>query len=368
MNLDFSEEQQLLSNTVERFTADRYDVNKRAKYLNGPLGYDEKNWNILAKTGVLGLLFSETYGGLSGSTEDLICVMKPLGKAVAVEPLLSNIYLTGDFLERAGTKAQKEHWIPKIIEGKATLALAHCEAEARFDLGFVRTSHKKLNGDVKLNGHKTFVLGAGGADGFIVSAVREGLSSDDKSNIAFYLVDKDAAGLVCRKYNLIDGSIACELDFNNTPAMPMNGDFNDLIATISTTKIAACSELMGLMELLFETTLDYVKTREQFGRPLSSFQVIQHRLAESYTKLELSRSHLLRLAALNETDGNYHQMISGSKAFMSKSALTLAKEAIQLHGGMGITDELIIGHAMKRVTLLATLFGDVHEELRRYAA
>jgi len=161
---------------------------------------------------------------------------------------------------------------------------------------------------------------------------------------------------------------ACELELMNTAAEPMNGSYSDLLKTIALTKIAACAELVGLMERLFDTTLDYVKTRNQFGRPLSAFQVIQHRLAEAYANLELSRSHLLRLAAMSETDKNYEQMISGSKAFISKSALALAEEAVQLHGGMGITNELIIGHAMKRVILLSTLFGDVDKELSRFAA
>ena len=368
MNLEFSEEQQLLTNMVERFVADHYDVKKRAKYLKASKGYSEKNWSIMAETGILGILFSEAYGGLNGSSEDLICVMRPIGNAVAVEPLLSSIILAGNFLERAGTKEQKDVWIPKIMAGEANLALAHSESEARFDLGFVKARSQRKGRTTTVTGQKTFVLGAGGADGYIVSAVPEDLNSSDKSNIKFYFVANGAEGLTSRPYNLIDGSIACELDLKNTPVEPMDASFSDFLATISITKIAACAELIGLMERLFNATLDYVKTRKQFDRPLSSFQVIQHRLAEAYANLELSRSHLLRLAALKESDVNYEKMVSGSKAFISKSALALAKEAIQLHGGMGITDELIIGHAMKRVILLSTLFGDVDQELRLYAA
>ena len=368
MNLELSEEQQLLTNMVERFTSDHYGYGKRAEYLSNSTGYSAKNWNIMAETGLLGISFSEAYGGLNVSAEDLICIMQPIGKAVAVEPFLSCIVLAGEFLERAGTQDQKDHWIPKIIGGEANLALAHSEAEARFDLGFVKTSAKKNGSKATLNGKKTFILGAGNADSFIVSAILEGKSSDEKTNIGFYLVDNEAAGLSVRKYKLIDGSIGCEIELLNTPAEPMSGSFGDLLQTVSSTKIAACAELIGLMDRLFDETLDYVKTRQQFGRPLSGFQAIQHRLATAYANLELSKSHLLRLAALNESDENYEQMISGTKAYISKSARTLAEEAVQLHGGMGITDKLIIGHAMKRVILLSTLFGDVDEELRRYAA
>ena len=368
MNLELSEEQQLLTNMVERFTSDHYGFGKRADYLSSSVGYSENNWKIMAETGLLGALFSEKYGGLNGSAEDLICIMQPIGKAVAVEPFLSNIVLAGDFLERAGTQPQKDHWIPKIMAGQTNLALAHSESSARFDLGFVETRSKRNGAGATLSGQKTFILGAGSADGFIVSAVPEGQSSDDKSGIGFYIVNKDAAGLKVRNYYLIDGSIACEIELMDTPAEPMSGTYNDLLKTISLTKIAGCAELVGLMERLFEATVEHVKTRQQFGRPLSAFQVIQHRLAEAYASLELSRSHLLRLAALEESDDNYDQMISGSKAYISKAAVSLAEEAVQLHGGMGITDELIIGHAMKRVLVLSTLFGDVDKELYRYAA
>lgn len=365
MNLEFSEEQTLLTNLLERFTADNYDLVKRAEYVRSPQGFSSKNWEIMAETGILTVPFSESYGGLGGKAEDLICVMRPLGKAVAVEPMLVSPILTGGLLEKIGTETQKKEWIPKIIAGKAHIALAHSEAAARYDLEFVETTFIETNDSTKLTGEKTFVLGAAAANVYIVSAVST-TSGAMPEDIAFFLVEKNADGLSCKNYRLIDGSIACELSFDNTPAMPMNGHFSDLISMISLTKIAACAEMVGLMELLLEDTLTHVKTREQFGRPLSKMQVIQHRLADAHVSLELCRSHLLRMAASDETDVDYTKMTAGSKAYISQSAVALAEDAVQLHGGMGTTDELIIGHAMKRILLLSSLFGDADAEIARF--
>ena len=309
MNLEFSEEQTLLANLVERFTTDHYDLIKRADYVQSPYGFSLKNWEIMAKTGILTVPFSENYNGLSGKAEDLICVMQPLGKAVAVEPMLVSPILTGSLLEKNWYRGAKKEWIPKIISGQAHIALAHCESAARYDLGFVETTFTQADNLATLTGEKTFVLGAAAANVFIVSAV-----PNTVGDISFFLVEKDADGLSSKNYRLIDGSIACELTFHNTPAAPMNGHFDDLVSAILLTKIAACAEMVGLMELLLEDTVTHVKTREQFGKPLSEMQVIQHRLADAHVSLELCRSHLLRMAASNETDTDYERTISGSKA------------------------------------------------------
>ena len=362
MNLDFSEEQTLLTNLVERFTADHYDIVKRADYVQSPYGFSLRNWEIMANAGILAVPFSEHYGGLCGNAADLICVMHPLGKAVSVEPILVSPILAGSLLEKVGTEAQKKEWIPKIVSGQAHISLAHSENAARYDLGFVETTFAQTDNSAKITGEKTLVLGAAAANAYIVSAVPE-----TSGDISFFLVEKDADGLSSKSYRLIDGSIASELTFYNTPAVPMNGHFDDLMSAISLTKIAACAEMVGLMELLLEDTLKHVKTREQFGKPLSKMQVIQHRLADAHVSLELCRSHLLRMAAGNETDRDYARIISGSKAYISRAAVALAEEAVQLHGGMGTTNELIIGHAMKRILLLSTLFGDADTEIQRFA-
>ena len=367
MNLELSDEQRMLADMVERFARNHYDVAKRAAYQKTTSGFAQDNWDLMAETGILSIPFREEYGGLGGSAADLISVMQPLGRVVAVEPILPCIALAGHFLSTAGTASQKETWIPKIIEGKACIALAHIEQPAGFDLGFVRTTYTKTKNGVRLNGQKTFIMGAGAANAFIVSAREKTADPDDKTAIRFFIVDANSENLRVRNYRLIDGSVACELDLTDAPGELMSGDFEDFLKSVSFTKIAACAEMLGLMDVLFDTTLEHVKTREQFGRPLAKFQVIQHRLSDAYADLELSRSHLVNLSAIESSDPDYHKIVSGSKAAISKSAIKIAEEAVQLHGGMGISDELIIGHALKRVKLLSVLFGDADCEMRRYA-
>lgn len=366
MNLELSDEQRMLADMVERFTLDHYDIAKRAKYQKSNIGYSQKNWNLMAETGILSIPFSDEYDGLNGTASDMSSVMKPLGRAVAVEPILACIALSGHFLNSAGTASQKKIWIPRMMKGEACIGLAHSEHQSRFDLGFVRTTFKAAAEKVKITGHKTFVLGAGAADAYIVSAVEKDADPDNKVSMKFFIVDANAPNLRIRKYRLIDGSVACELELNDTPGELMDGGFQKFLKSVSFTKIAACAEMVGLMEILFETTLEHVKIREQFGRPLAKFQVIQHRLSDIYAELEMARSHLINLVAVKPFDLNYHKVISGSKAAISKSAVMIAEEAVQLHGGMGISDELIIGHALKRVKLLTILFGDADAEMRRY--
>ena len=210
-------------------------------------------------------------------------------------------------------------------------------------------------------------MGAGAADAYIVSAIPQNGSSDDKTLIRFFLVKDESKNLSKRTYRLTDGSIACELDLHGTIGEPMDAKFEDFLQSVALTKIGACAEMVGLTELLFDATIDYVKTREQFGRPLAKFQVIQHRLSDAYAKLELSRSHLINLASLSPGDKHYRKTISGTKAFISKTALEIAEESVQLHGGMGVSNEMLVGQALKRILVLSTLFGDVNTEMSRYS-
>ncbi|MEM1104366.1 MAG: acyl-CoA dehydrogenase [Pseudomonadota bacterium] len=369
MDFSFSEEQRLLEATVERFAQDRYGNGQRASYLTSDTGFDADGWRLMAETGLLGIPFSEENGGLGGGGLDLVCAMRPLGKSLAVEPLLGGPVLAGSLLERIGAAEQVASWAPGIVDGSRHLALAHAEKVARFHLDYVDARFQGADGRYKLTGHKTFIIAAGGADGFIVSALPAGWSPGGTSRadaMRFFLVEANAEGVSRRQYRLTDGSIACELELFAATAAPMDGGYSDLEAVVARAKIAACAELIGVMELLFEATLDYVKTRKQFKQPLGKFQVIQHRLADLYTSLELSRSHLFRMATADCDSADDRRAISGSKAFIAKAAIALGEEAVQLHGGMGVTDELIIGHGLKRILVLATLFGDPAAEMARF--
>ncbi|MEO1041805.1 MAG: acyl-CoA dehydrogenase family protein [Pseudomonadota bacterium] len=370
MDFDPTEEQVLFSQMIDRFCQDRYGDGQRSRYLREPAGFSTEGWQILAESGVFALPFSEDRGGIGGSVADAVSVMTALGRQLALEPLLGGPLLSGTLLGRMPDSPLVSSWIAKIIDGSGHLALAHAEPAARFALDQVTTKFSDSSDVPVLDGKKTFVFGAGAASHFIVSAVPQG-PADKKSraqdNIEFFLVDATNSGVVRTDYRLTDGSIACELTLSSAPAQPLSGRFDDLLAVVANSRIAACAEMVGIMEMLLDATVDYVKTRVQFGKPLAKFQVIQHRLADLYTSLEMCRSHLATMTTADvESDEGRHQ-IFGSKAFISKAARTLAEGAVQLHGGMGVTDELMIGHGLKRILVLSTLWGDPDTDLSSYA-
>jgi alkylation response protein AidB-like acyl-CoA dehydrogenase len=290
--------------------------------------------------------------------------MESLGRGLCIEPVLEEVVVAGGLLARAGDPAQKEAWLPRLIGGGAHLAVAHFEHNARFDLRDVRLQARPASaGRVTLDGEKSMVPLAADADQWIVSA-REG---DGESAIGFYLVTPTDPGIERRDYRLIDGSSASVVRLRGVPATGrLRGDFSDFAAAIDIGRLAAGAEMVGLMSTLFESTVDYLKTRQQFGRPLSSFQALQHRLADLYVSLEQSRSHLYRAAACMVDNDSPESAVAGMKSYISRAAIALGEECVHLHGGMGTTDELNLGHGYKRLVLLANLFGDPNSELIRY--
>lgn len=373
MDFDLTDEQTLLSNTVEKFVRDRYGDGQRKTYLDNKAGFDPEGWRIMAETGLFALPFSESRGGIGGTPGDLVCVMKPLGASLTAEPVIAGPVLAGSLLDRIGGEDPADAWMARMIDGSAHVSLAHMEKAARFRLEYVDARYRQNGAGALVTGKKTFVLGAGAADAFIVSAIPAEWSRPNSKQaqaraaaIRFFLVDATAEGMTRRDYRLTDGSVACELDLANVSALPLNGGYPDLEVVAARTKVAACADMLGVMEMLFDATLEYVKIREQFGQPIGKFQVIQHRLADLYTSLEFSRSHVHRMARADVEKEEDRRMIAGSKAFISEAALTLAEEAVQLHGGMGVTDELPIGDGLKRILVLSTLFGDASTELARY--
>lgn len=362
MNFDLDEQQLMLRDLVARFAGDRYDIEKRSQYRRAPEGFSTENWALLAELGILALPFAEVQGGIGGGPVDIITVAEELGRGLCGEPWLSEILMAGRLLERAGDDAQRQAWLGPMMAGTARLALAHVEERARYNPHFVTTEAR----DGALTGAKTFVLGSEGVSAFLVSA-RESGAPADPAGIGIWIVPADAAGLERRSYRLTDGSVACELRLHNVRGCErLPGDGAEAIdATFDDVRIAACAEMVGIMAMLMASTLDYLRTRNQFGQPIGSFQAIQHRMAQLYVGLEQSRSHLLR-AALAPDDGSRPATIAGAKAFVSERAIRMGEECIQLHGGMGVSDELAIGHGHKRILVLANLFGDHESELARY--
>ncbi len=346
----------MLRDMVERFVQDRYDPATRPHHRIPTQGFNEANWGLLAELGLLALPFSEEDGGLAGSTVDQMVVGEALGRGVVAEPYLAEILYAGQLLARAGTPAQKERWLADVMGGTAHLAVAHAEPRARYALDRVETRFA----DGKISGTKSFVMAGDATDAFIVSA------QNGAGAVGLYLVKADAAGIARQDYRLVDGATAAELSFADTPAELMAGGIDALLDVVDALRVPIAAEMMGLMTTLFDVTLDYVKVRQQFGTSIGSFQAIQHRMAEQYLAVEQSRSLLYRAALIPGAAGEAARI--GAKAYLAEAGVKLGEEAIQLHGGMGITDELIVGHAYKRMLLLASLFGDPDTEISRYTA
>lgn len=362
MNFDLSEDQALLKAAVERFVADAYggDLAARRAARATSAGFSATNYARLADTGVLALPVSVANGGLGGGGTEVMVVMEALGRGLVAEPVLEAL-IAALLLDGAGREAE----LVPLMAGRKLVVLAHGERAARYNLGYVATSAKSSGGGVTINGAKTAVLAGGAADTLIVSARESGAA--DGPGAGFWLVSADAPGVDARAYRLSDGSVAAEISFRDVwvPASAWLGGTADLLPpVVARGRLAAAAEMLGLMTLLFDTTLAYVKTRTQFGQPLGAFQVIQHRMTDAYVLVEQARSQVMRAALAEPVD--FARAAAGAKAFVGEAALTVAHTAVQMHGGMGITDELVIGHALKRIRVLALIFGDGGAALDAY--
>lgn len=352
MNFDLSEEQELFRATVERFTAP-IDVEARRKLRMHDGGYDMARWKDLAELGLIALAASEEAGGMGGSILDLALVGEAIGKANAPDPWLENGVLPALLLGAAGANEALE----AVLSGESFVALAWAERGQRYSLEAKQT---KCDGNA-ITGEKTFVLGAALADQFIVSA-RDGDATE------FFLIPADAQGLQVRSYRMADGSMAGELRFTRVTGKKLNISSEALQQVIAQARLLAAAELAGLGQRLLDDTVSYVKEREQFGVPIGSFQALQHRLVDCYARIEQARSMLYRAALGDDADvASWQRNVAGAKAYITENADHIAREAVQMHGGMGVTDELAIGHAMKRVLLLSKLFGDADSNLVEYA-
>ncbi|MBD2843311.1 acyl-CoA dehydrogenase family protein [Erythrobacter rubeus] len=357
MNFDLSEEQEMFCSSVERFAAP-IDVEARRKLRMSPEGYDRARWQSLAELGLIALAASEAAGGMGGSSIDLALVTEAIGKANAPDPLLEHGILPTLLLERGGAAELLEN----IIAGEHITTFAWAERAQRYSLTAKGMKAEGGDGSYTLTGEKTFVFGGALADLFIVTAEHDG-------ETACFIVAKDAEGVEVRPYRLADGGIAGELKLTRAPASAkLDLDAKRLSEIVSETRLYAAAEMVGLGRRLLGDTLGYVKEREQFGVAIGSFQALQHRLVEAYARIEQCRSMLYRAALTDRGDSAaFERATAGAKAFIGENVDAVAREAVQMHGGMGITDELAIGHALKRVMVLARLFGDTDTVLSEYA-
>jgi alkylation response protein AidB-like acyl-CoA dehydrogenase len=363
----YNEEQNLLRSSVDRFVESRYGLAERTRYRAEPTGYSLANWKHLADLGLLGLMFSAEDGGLGGGARDMTAVMEALGGGMVVEPFLEEIIIAGRVLAELGSAAQKQEWLPRIIAGAAHLTLAHSESTARFNLADVRVRAEAHAGTWALSGEKSVVPGAGASNPWIVSA-RERGEHDDPGGIGFFLVFPDAAGIERRDFRLIDGAGAGRIRFQGTlAAARLAGGFEQFARCMDLARLAASAQMVGIMSCMLDSTIDHLRTRKQFGVPLSSFQAIQHRLARLYVRLEQARSHVCRAALFVDSGRDARRSIAGTKSYVGRAAIELGEACLHLHGGIGMSDELAIAYGFKRVLVLANLLGDPDADLVRFA-
>jgi alkylation response protein AidB-like acyl-CoA dehydrogenase len=332
MNFDLDENQTLFRDTVQRFCAP-VDIARRHVMRKMDDGFDRDRWQELAQLGLVALAFPEADGGLGGSLVDCAIVAQAMGNGLAVEPWTECAFLPARLL--AGTVHAAA-----LADGSSLATLAFAEAQGRYALDARAVTAK----GGRINGEKILVLSAAAANLFIVSA---SVSNETR----LFIVERNAEGVDIRPYPIVDGSIAGVATFRNVAAQPL-GDFTKLHAAIDETRLMAAAEMVGIAKRVFDDTLEYVKTREQFGQPIGRFQVIQHRLVDAYAKLEAIQSSLYRALLMPGQDR------AATKAFVAEAAIWIGEQAIQLHGGMGVSDELAIGHGVKRIMLLSKLFGD----------
>jgi pimeloyl-CoA dehydrogenase small subunit len=374
MDFELSDEQRLLRDSIDRLLADHYGFAQRRTYLAQPEGFSTALWSRYAKQGLLGLPFAEEYGGFGGGAIEIMLVMEAFGRVLALEPYLATVVLGGTALRLAGSEAQKRAILPQVAEGDMTLAFAHGERQARYDLTDVLTTAKPIAGGWVLDGAKSVVLHGDGADRLIVSARVAG-ERDDSDGIGLFLVDAKANGLARRSYPMRDGTRGAEISLSGVEVARddvLGEPGNALLAIerVVEAGIAATSaEAVGAMEAMHAMTLEYLKTRQQFGKPIGQNQVLQHRSAEMLIALEQGRSMaMLAAMTVDEADpGERAHNIAMAKVGVGQASRFVAQNAVQLHGGIGMTEEYAVGHYFRRVMVIEHLFGDPTYHLSRLA-
>jgi len=375
MNFDLTPEQMLLKDSIDRLIASRYSsLEKREAYRKEPLGFSEAIWAQFAELGLLGLPFSEEDGGFGGGPVETMVVMEALGRGLSLEPYLTTVVLGGGFLRHAGSAEQKAAYIPEIVVGNLKLALAQTERQARYDLADIATTAEKTDRGYVIDGQKSLVLAGDSADLFVVSARTSG-EQRSQYGVTLFLVDANTPGISRRTYSTQDGGRATEIEFSGTIVStdailgPVDGGYPFLEHVIGETIAALSAEAVGAMEALHQLTVEYLKTRKQFGVSIGSFQTLQHRAVDMLMALEQARSMEMYAAMMVGSDNadERRSAISAAKVQINRSARFVGQEAVQLHGGIGMTMEYIGAHYFKRLTMIESLFGDTAHHLHQVA-
>ena len=368
LSVDFSlsEEQGLLKDSIDRLVGDISDVERHRRLSRSELGFDAGVWQQYAELGWLCVPFTEAQGGIDGTAVDVMVICEALGRGLMREPYLPTVITGGGFLRRGGTPEQQQRFIPGIIDGSQQWAFAFAETGS-YNLGAVATSVQSGDSGYQLTGSKLAVLNGHCADHLVVSASIAG------EGVSLFLVDAMAAGVKRQPVHLVDGSLGADISFDNVQldAASLLGAAGEGVAlmesVIDESIIAMGAEALGAMQVLLDDTVEYTRTREQFGQPIGKFQALQHRMAEMYLKIEEMRS-LLYHAAIKMAEGSAESPLACAalKVKLAESGRLVSQQAVQLHGGIGMTDELAVSHYFKRIHLLARLYGDEAYYLQRY--
>ena len=373
MDFSFSEEQTLLQDSIQKFIQNDYSFERRQAIVQEEAGFSRDNWRAFAELGWFGVPFSEADGGFGGTAIESMIMCEQFGKGLVVEPFLATVVLAGGVLKIAGNAAQKQQYLAGVIDGSLQGALAFAEPQGRFNLADLTTTATQSDSGYVLNGYKAVVLNGPAADFLVVSARTSG-AQRDADGVSLFIVPADAPGISRRDYPTVDAFSASELTFSDVAldADALLGELGNGLPVIEQVVdegiLAVGSEAVGCMEVLYKDTVEYCKTREQFGQPIGKFQVLQHRMVDMFMEHEQAKS-LMFMAAMRMDEGYGEQAkkaVSAFKVQVGKSGRFVGQNAIQQHGGMGMTEELNIGHYFKRLTMIDTLFGNVDFHLKRF--
>ena len=363
MNLDYNEEQNKLRSQIQKFCESEYDFYKREEIVKSSNDFDENVWNLFAEQGWLSMPFSEQSGGLGFGPIELSILFEEFGKALVIEPYLSTVVLSGTLLDKS-TFSEKNDLIEKICTGSIHISLAYAEVDNGYDYLNPSTT---LDSKFVLNGTKTLVLNGSNAEKIIVTC-----TNDDTLNIV--VLDANTPGVSINSFSTVDGQSCSEISFENVKLDKSNiiatgNDAKNLLKeTINLATLCICAEAVGCMESCYHKTLEYTKGREQFGQPISGFQVLQHRMVDMFIESELAKSLLIKaMLEVNNRSDEMYKHVSALKSYVGKSGKLSAKEAVQLHGGMGVSEEMMIGHYLKKMISIDALFGNADYHLKTFS-
>jgi len=373
MDFSLNDVQEMLADSIDKFIENDYDFDTRQKYAASDKGYSDDVWKTFAELGWTAVPFSEADGGFDGGPVDIMVIMRRFGSALIVEPYLANVVLAGGVLKRVANDEQKQRWLHPVIGGELQAALAFMEPQARYELSNVASTAQQDGDDWVLSGRKGFVINGGTADVLVIPARTSG-DSCAEDGITLFLVDASAKGLSRNAYHTVDGLRAAEITLHDVRVGPdavlgqAGGGYAALEAAMSDATLAVSAEAVGIMQLLKDKTVEYSKSRSQFGVPIGTFQALQHRMVDMLTACEQAESLLVWATmtyAQNGTEAS--RAISSVKYLVSSSGQRVAEEAVQIHGGMGVTWELDVAHYFKRVTAIGQLFGNADWHLDKLA-